>query len=144
MSLSPEARVGLATQQAALVTALTARGEPPAGFDSVRLLAAAAALARKRARAAAPAWPGMALALGHRFGELFAVYAESVSLPPNGGPLAENSTEQVRGVSRQWSARLHVQWHSHASFSRCSPGCNFSWGVRCPARAWAIEWWRCG
>jgi hypothetical protein len=89
MSLTAEARARLAAQQAALVTALMARGEPPAGFDAARLRAAAASLARKRARAAARAWPGLAQALGPRFGGLFAAYAEAVTLPHQGGPLAD-------------------------------------------------------
>jgi hypothetical protein len=89
MSLSPEARAQLKLQQAALVTALMAQGEPPPEFDAVRLSAAAATLVRKRARAVARAWPGMARALGRRFGRLFGSYAEAAKLPRVGGPLAD-------------------------------------------------------
>jgi hypothetical protein len=89
MPLSPEARARLAVQQAALVTALMARGEPPPDFDEVRLRAAAASLARKRARAVARAWPGMAAGLGRRFARLFGAYAEEAAPPRKGGPLAD-------------------------------------------------------
>jgi hypothetical protein len=82
-------RARLADQQAALVTALLTRGEPPPDFDAVRLRAAASSLARKRAGATARAWPGLARALGCRFGGLFAGYAESATLPRRGGPLAD-------------------------------------------------------
>ena len=89
MSLSAEARAQLAAQQAVLVRALMARGELPPDFDVVRLRAAAASLARKRARAMARAWPGLARALGRRFDGLFAAYAEAATLPRQGGPLAD-------------------------------------------------------
>jgi hypothetical protein len=100
MPLSAEARAKLSSQQAALVTALMARGELPAGFDVVRLRAAAASLARKRARAAARTWPGLARALGRRFGELFTAYAEAAPLPRDGGPLADG-----RAFARWLAAR---------------------------------------
>jgi hypothetical protein len=100
MSLSADARARLAAQQAALVTALMARGEPPADFDAVRLRATAVALARKRARAAARAWPGVARTLGLRFGGLFAAYAEAATLPRQGGPLADG-----RAFARWLAAR---------------------------------------
>lgn len=100
MSPSVKARARLADQQAALVTALMAQGEPPADFDVVRLRAVAAALTRKRVRAAARAWPGVARALGRRFGELFAAYAEATTLPRQGGPLADG-----RAFARWLAAR---------------------------------------
>ena len=89
MSPSAKARAQLAAQQAVLVRALTTRGEPPPHFDAARLRAAAASLARKRARQAARAWPGLARALGRRFDGLFAAYAEAATLPRQGGPLAD-------------------------------------------------------
>jgi hypothetical protein len=89
MSLSAEAKAALLAQQSALVSALLAEGEPPAGFDEERLCAAGASLARKRARAAARAWPRLNQALGRRFCELFADYAAATSLPRDGGPLAD-------------------------------------------------------
>jgi hypothetical protein len=89
MPLSAEARARLAAQQAALVTALLAPGQVPAGFDPVRFRAAAASLAQKRAEAAVRAWPALARALGRRFGELFAAYAEVAPRPRVGGPLAD-------------------------------------------------------
>jgi hypothetical protein len=82
------------------VSALVAQEELPAGFDAVRLRVAAASLARKRARAAARAWPGLARSLGRGFGELFAAYAEAVPLPRDGGPLADG-----RAFARWLAAR---------------------------------------
>jgi hypothetical protein len=89
MSLSAEERARLAAQQTALVSALLAGGEVPGGFDSQRVRAAAEALARKRERSAARAWPELARDLGERFHELFAIYAAAMPLPARGGPLAD-------------------------------------------------------
>lgn len=89
MPLSAEARARLVTQQATLVSALVGRGEAPAKIDAMRFRAAAAALARKRARAVARAWPGLAQSLGKRFGSQFAAYAEGAHLPRFGGALAD-------------------------------------------------------
>jgi hypothetical protein len=76
------------------------RGKPPAGFDALRLRAAAASLARKRARAVAKAWPGMSQALAQRFGELFAAYSQAATLPSEGGPIADG-----RAFARWLAAR---------------------------------------
>jgi hypothetical protein len=103
MSLSAKARARLALQQAELVTALMARGEPPPDFDAMRLRAAATSLARKRARAAARAWPGLARALGRRFGRLFAAYTDAATLPRAGGPLADG-----RAFARWLAARSEL------------------------------------
>ena len=84
-----EVRASLALRQAALVNALISGGEPPPGFDSQRVQAAAESQARKRARSAARAWPGLAHALGQKFDEHFAAYAAASPLPGNGGPLAD-------------------------------------------------------
>lgn len=89
MSVSAEARARLAAAQAELALALTAGGDPPAGFDAGRFQAAAAALARKRARAVAQAWPELAAALGPRFDRLFADYSTEHALPREGGPTAD-------------------------------------------------------
>jgi len=79
----------LAEQQAALVAALAGHGAVPAGFDPARVRAAADALAFKRARAAAQAWPSLRTMLGEEFRARFAVYAATTSLPQQGGPLAD-------------------------------------------------------
>ena len=100
MSPSAKARAQFAAQQAVLVRALMVRGEPPPHFDAARLRAAAASLARKRARQAARAWPGLARALGRRFGGLFSSYAEAAPLPRQGGPLADG-----RAFARWLAAR---------------------------------------
>jgi hypothetical protein len=100
MSLSAEVRARLAAEQAALVAALVGGDGAPPGFEAARLRLAAAALARKRARAAARAWPGLARALGERFGGLFAAYAGAAPLPREGGPLADG-----RAFARWLAAR---------------------------------------
>jgi len=81
--------MNLAEQQAALIAALTCTGDVPPGFDPVRVRAAASALAFKRARAVAQAWPGVRVMLGDDFRNRFAAYASTASLPQNGGPLAD-------------------------------------------------------
>ena len=89
MFLLPEARERLAAQQAALLRALANRAAPPEGFDPARIRATADALARKRARGVARAWPSLAGALGDRFGPLFAAFAAATRPPRHGGPLAD-------------------------------------------------------
>jgi hypothetical protein len=89
MSLPAEGGSNLAAQQAALVAALLAGDEVPAGFDAERLRVAGRALERKRLRAVARAWPVLASALGARFAELFFSYAQVNPLPRQGGPLAD-------------------------------------------------------
>src|SRR5262245_61180971 len=86
---SAELRRRLAEDQARLVQALTGLGEAPAGFDSDRLRAASEALARKRSRAVARAWPALARALGEAFDEKFCAFADHTPLPSVGGALAD-------------------------------------------------------
>jgi hypothetical protein len=86
---SGEMRQRLATQQAALVKALTGAMAPPADFDAVRVGVAVQALTRKRCRSAAKAWPALTQALGERFAVLFAEFAAGTPLPEHGGPLAD-------------------------------------------------------
>jgi hypothetical protein len=91
----------LAEQQAALVAALAGTGDVPPGFDPARVRAAASALAFKRARAAAQAWPGLRAMLGDDFRNRFAAYASTTPLPQHGGPLADG-----RAFVRYLAARL--------------------------------------
>lgn len=79
----------LAEQQAALVAALAGIGDVPAGFDATRVKAAASALAFKRARAVAHAWPSLRAMLGDDFRACFAAYAATAPIPQQGGPLAD-------------------------------------------------------
>lgn len=72
----------LAQRQAELVAALVAGGPEPAGFDPARLSATRRALLRKRAGAAARAWPALAAALGDEWQQTFARYRAGV--PPVG------------------------------------------------------------
>jgi hypothetical protein len=84
-----ENRRRLAAEQGRLLRALAGEGPAPAGFDPSRLRASAAALRRKRARAAARAWPGLARALGEEFETRFTDFAARTPLPREGGPLAD-------------------------------------------------------
>jgi hypothetical protein len=79
----------LGQRQAALMAALAGAAPVPAGFDAARVRAAAAAIASKRARCVAQAWPSLRIALGARFGQAFAAYASVTPLAANGGPLAD-------------------------------------------------------
>jgi len=72
----------LASQQAALVSALVGGGDVPAGFDERRLEATRSALLRKRAGEVASAWPLLAASYGTRWPSVFAAWA--VTRPPNG------------------------------------------------------------
>ena len=85
----PEMRTRLAEQQAELLRALTGQGTPPPGFAEGRLGAAAEALVRKRCRAVARAWPGLARALGSKFADRIAGHVARTPLPEHGGPLAD-------------------------------------------------------
>jgi hypothetical protein len=62
-------------RQAALVAALVAGAEIPAGFDSTRVRATRRALLRKRAGEVAHAWPLLAAAHGARWTETFTTWA---------------------------------------------------------------------
>jgi hypothetical protein len=79
----------LRDQQSALMAALAGNAPVPAGFDAARVHAAASALAFKRARAAAQAWPSLRAMLGEEFRERFAAYATTAPIPQDGGPLAD-------------------------------------------------------
>jgi len=76
-------------QQSALIAALAGNAPVPAGFDAGRVQAAASALAFKRARAVAQAWPSLRVMLGDDFRARFGAYAASTPLPQQGGPLAD-------------------------------------------------------
>jgi hypothetical protein len=88
--LSSDFRARLAAQQEDLVRTLLGQTErAPAGFDANRLEATTRALASKRARAVAQAWPSLARALADSFTQHFAVYAKATPLPSHGGPRAD-------------------------------------------------------
>ncbi len=77
-------------RQEAFLGALSAGASPPAGFDVARLDATAAALARKRARLVARAWP--ALALGPAFMARFVAWARTHPLGAADSPLSDGLT----------------------------------------------------
>jgi hypothetical protein len=82
-------RERLAAEQAALVRALVAGGPVPDGFDPGRVEATAAALARKRAREVASAWPALAADLGEAFTGQFVAFVAGRPPPATGGALAD-------------------------------------------------------
>jgi hypothetical protein len=86
VSAAPER---LAAEQAALVRALVAGGPVPDGFDPGRVRATAAALAGKRAREVARAWPALAADLGEAFTDRFVAFAAGRPPPASGGALAD-------------------------------------------------------
>ena len=67
---------GLAERQAALVRALVAAGELPAGFDRDALDTASKALLRKRSGEVGGHLPHVRAALGDRFFALFVAWAD--------------------------------------------------------------------
>jgi len=75
--------------QSALLRSLGGQAEPAQGFDRRELEAAAHSLRRKRARAAARAWPSLFAALGVQADGSFADFAKAMPLPEVGGPLAD-------------------------------------------------------
>ena len=142
----------LATQQATLVSSLLGRTAAPDKIDIVRFRAAAMALARKRARSVARAWPGVTRDLGRRFGGLFAAYAAEAQLPEVGGPLADGRRFvhwlAARGELSEASqlqalaVDLHYASHSKGLVARCWPTFKLTWlhqsrrlilGIRLPA-----------
>jgi hypothetical protein len=82
-------RARLAAEQAALVRALVDGGPVPGGFDPERVRATSAALARKRAREVARAWPVLAAELGEDFTGRFLAFAAGRPPPARGGALAD-------------------------------------------------------
>jgi hypothetical protein len=85
----PGARDRLAAGQAALVRALVDGGPVPGGFDPERVRATSAALARKRAREVARAWPVLAAELGGDYTGRFLAFAAGRPPPLRGGALAD-------------------------------------------------------
>ena len=82
-------RERLAAEQAALVRALVGGGPVPGGFDPDRVGATSTALARKRAREIARAWPVLAAELGDDFTGSFLAFAAGRPPPARGGALAD-------------------------------------------------------
>ncbi len=87
--MSAPDREGYAARQAQLLDALLRGGGYPAGFVAAQADAAGRSLRRKRARAAAQAWPALALQLGDTFDARFDAFARAVDAPPSGDPLRD-------------------------------------------------------
>jgi hypothetical protein len=92
----------LAARQAALVAALVAGAEVPAGLDADRVRIQAATLLRKRGRSVAGAQPELALALGESFRTAFAAYAA-------GRPKECCSTHDAVGFARYLLNARHAR-----------------------------------
>ena len=97
---APVHRNRLAGQQADLVRALVGGGPVPGGFDPERVRATSAALARKRAREVARAWPVLAADLGEDFAGRFVADAARRPAPARGGALADGLAF-ARALARQ-------------------------------------------
>jgi hypothetical protein len=72
----------LAERQAALIAALVAEADVPAGFDLFGVLSTRAALLRKRSGEVASAWPLMSAAYGAAWRSTFSAWA--AGRPPQG------------------------------------------------------------
>jgi hypothetical protein len=97
---APDNQERLAAEQAALVRALVGGGPVPGGFDPERVRATSAALARKRAREVARAWPVLAAELGDDFTGRFLAFAAGRPPPARGGALADGLAF-ARALARQ-------------------------------------------
>jgi hypothetical protein len=95
------ARDELAARQAALVAALVAGAQVPAGLDAERVRIQAAALLRKRGRSVAGAEPELAAALGPDFSAAFAAYA-------TGRPKEGCSADDAAGFARYLLKSRHA------------------------------------
>ena len=117
MSTAPER---LAAEQAALVRALVAGGPVPEGFDRDRVRATAAALARKRAREVARAWPVLAADLGEAFTDRFGASAAGRPPPAAGGALADG-LGFARDLARQRRLSGDARVEALLAAARLSP-----------------------
>ena len=117
MSDAPER---LAAEQAALVRALVAGGPVPEGFDPDRVRATAAALAGKRAREVARAWPVLAADLGEAFTDRFMAFAAGRPPPATGGALADGLAF-ARALARQGRLSGDARVEALLAAARLSP-----------------------
>ena len=75
MTRAPHPADDLASRQAALIAALVAGAEPPAGFDAGRVSATRRALLVKRASEVAREWPLLAASFGTDWSDRFTTWA---------------------------------------------------------------------
>jgi transposase len=113
-------RERLAGQQAALVRALVGGGPVPRGFDPERLRATSAALAHKRARDVARAWPLLAADLGEEVTRRFAAAAARRPAPARGGALADGLAF-ARALARQGRLSPNARVEAMLAAARLSP-----------------------
>jgi hypothetical protein len=120
--MSPEgrARERLAVAQAALVRALVGGGPAPGGFDPGRVAATSAALARKRAREVARAWPALAADLGESFTGRFVADAAHRPPPARGGALADGLAF-ARTLAREGRLSPDARVEAMLAAARLSP-----------------------
>jgi hypothetical protein len=110
----------LAAEQAALVRALVAGGPVPEGFEPDRVRATAAALARKRAREVARAWPVLAADLGEVFTDRFVAFAAGRPPPATGGAMADGLAF-ARALARQGRLSDGARVEAMLAAARLSP-----------------------
>jgi hypothetical protein len=110
----------LAAEQAALVRALVAGGPVPEGFEPDRVRATAAALARKRAREVARAWPALAADLGEVFTDRFVAFATGRPPPATGGAMADGLAF-ARALARQGRLSDGARVEAMLAAARLSP-----------------------
>lgn len=91
----------LAARQLALVSALVARAEPPAGMAPERVQVQAQALLRKRARSVARHQPDVAASLGDGFWPAFEQYAAQAALPAGSAADAKAFASYIRKTRRR-------------------------------------------
>jgi hypothetical protein len=113
-------RQRLAAGQAALVRALVGGGPVPAGFDPARVGATSDALARKRAREVARAWPVLAAELGDDFTRRFLADAAGRPPPASGGALADGLAF-ARALARHGRLPGEARVEAMVAAARLSP-----------------------
>jgi hypothetical protein len=114
MTPSGPERAAYEAQQAELLRALIRGNDYPQAFDAVKADAAGQALRRKRARAVANTWPGLAASLGDEFAPRFDQYARSLPPPAWGGGM----TDGLVFARRLPAADLHDEIRIELLFAR--------------------------
>jgi hypothetical protein len=92
----------------------------PEGFEPDRVRATAAALARKRAREVARAWPVLAADLGEVFTDRFVAFAAGRPPPATGGAMADGLAF-ARALARQGRLSDGARVEAMLAAARLSP-----------------------
>lgn len=116
MTSAPHPASDLASRQAALVAALVAGAEPPAGFDPARVSAARRALLVKRAGEVALAWPLLAASFGAGWSDRFTAWARDrapLGSLRDGWDFARalDAAGELPGLAATELAERETRWH---------------------------------